>query len=112
MDKEVRALKKDLLSLCWYMRGGLQYADALDLSYEERMILTYGNCERASYGFLKKAYELTKSANLYVINFEDYLWPSINNLFIKIDNDVDKRFFVLLNFKDFKFLFASLIIKE
>jgi len=71
-------------------------------SYEERMILTYGNCERASYGFLKKAYELTKSANLYVINFEDYLWPSINNLFIKIDNDVDKRFFVLLNFKDFK----------
>jgi hypothetical protein len=40
MDKEVRALKKDLLSLCWYMRGGLQYADALDLSYEERNIIS------------------------------------------------------------------------
>lgn len=39
MDKEVKALKKDLLSLCWYMRGGLQYADALDLCLEERMII-------------------------------------------------------------------------
>jgi hypothetical protein len=39
MDKEVRALKKDLLSLCWYMRGGLQYADALDLCHEERTII-------------------------------------------------------------------------
>jgi hypothetical protein len=39
MDKEIKALKKDLLSLCWYMRGGLQYADALELSYEERLII-------------------------------------------------------------------------
>ena len=39
MDKEVRALKKDLLSLCWYMRGGLQYADALELCYEERTLI-------------------------------------------------------------------------
>jgi hypothetical protein len=39
MDKEVRALKKDLLSLCWYMRGPLQYTDALDLCHEERMII-------------------------------------------------------------------------
>jgi hypothetical protein len=39
-------------------------------NYEERMTLAYGNCGRASYGFLKKSYELTKSANLNVINFE------------------------------------------
>ena len=39
MEKEVKALKKELLSLCWYMRGGLQYPDALELSFEERTII-------------------------------------------------------------------------
>ena len=39
MEKEIKALKKDLLSLCWYMRGGLQYADALELSLDERIII-------------------------------------------------------------------------
>ena len=39
MEKEVKAIKKDLLSLCWYMRGGLQYADALELSLDERTII-------------------------------------------------------------------------
>lgn len=71
-------------------------------NYEERMTLAYGNCERASYGFLKKAYELTKSENLNVKNFEEHLWPSINNLFIKIDKKIDSKFIVLLNFTDYK----------
>ena len=71
-------------------------------NYEERMTLAYGNCERASYGFLKKVYELTKSENLNVINFEEHLWPSINNLFIKINKDVDGKFIVLLNLSDYK----------
>ena len=71
-------------------------------SYDERMTMAYGNCERASYGFLKKAYELTKSSNLNVINFEEHLWPSINNLFIKLENDIDKKFIVLLNFTDYQ----------
>ena len=71
-------------------------------NYEERMTLAYGNCERASYGFLKKVYELTKSENLNVINFEEHLWPSINNLFIKINKDLDGKFIVLLNLSDYK----------
>jgi hypothetical protein len=71
-------------------------------NYEERMTLAYGNCGRASYGFLKKVYELTKSENLNVINFEEHLWPSINNLFIKINKDVDGKFIVLLNLSDYK----------
>jgi hypothetical protein len=66
------------------------------------MTLEYGNCERASYGFLKKSYELTKSENLNVINFEEHLWPSINNLFAKVDKDIDTKFVVLLNFTDYK----------
>ena len=71
-------------------------------NYEERMTLAYGNCDRASYGFLKKVYELTKSENLNVKNFEEHLWPSINNLFIKIDKKIDSKFIVLLNFTDYK----------
>lgn len=71
-------------------------------NYEERMTLAYGNCDRASYGFLKKVYELTKSENLNVINFEENLWPSINNLFIKLNKDIDVKFVVLLNFTDYK----------
>lgn len=71
-------------------------------NYEERMTLEYGNCGRASYGFLKKSYELTKSENLNVINFEEHLWPSINNLFIKLERDIDEKFIVLLNFTDYK----------
>ena len=71
-------------------------------NYEERMTLAYGNCGRTSYGFLKKVYELTKSENLNVINFEEHLWPSINNLFIKINKDVDRKFIVLLNLSDYK----------
>lgn len=39
MDTEARALKKDVLKLCWYMRG-LSYAEGMMLSYEEREIIS------------------------------------------------------------------------
>lgn len=55
MEKEVKALKKDLLSLCWYMRGGLQYADALELCQEERMIISE---------IIKENLETTKKSKL------------------------------------------------
>lgn len=38
MDKEARAIKKDVLKLCWYMRG-LSYAEGMMLSWEEREII-------------------------------------------------------------------------
>lgn len=38
MDKEARALKKDALKLCWYMRG-LSYSEAMNMSWEEREII-------------------------------------------------------------------------
>lgn len=38
MDKEARALKKDALRLCWYMRG-LSYSEAMNMSWEEREII-------------------------------------------------------------------------
>jgi hypothetical protein len=71
-------------------------------NYEERMISSYGYCERESYGFLKKAYEITGSGRLKVINFEEYLWPPINGLFKVVSKEVDPKYVVLLNLKNFK----------
>ena len=38
MDKEAKAIKKDVLKLCWYMRG-LSYAEVMHMSWEEREIV-------------------------------------------------------------------------
>ena len=39
LDKESKAIKKDLLKMCWYMRGGLTYDEAFNLSSQERDII-------------------------------------------------------------------------
>lgn len=49
-DKESKALKKEALTLSWYMRGGLSYEEAMYLSQSEREIigkLIEGNMEIA-----------------------------------------------------------------
>jgi hypothetical protein len=38
MDKEARAVKKDVLRLCWYMRG-LSYEEGMNLTWEDREII-------------------------------------------------------------------------
>jgi hypothetical protein len=38
LDKEARDIKKDVMKLCWYMRG-LSYSEGMNLSYEEREII-------------------------------------------------------------------------
>jgi len=38
-DKDSKAIKKDLLTTCWYMRGSINYSDAMMLSSEEREII-------------------------------------------------------------------------
>jgi hypothetical protein len=73
--------------------------------YEERMIRAYGDCGKESYGFVKRAYNLTNSNNLEIINAERMLWPNINQLFSKfeadslITNNFDKKYTVILNLK-------------
>lgn len=39
LDKEARAIKKDALKISWYMRG-LSYSEALNLSMEDREIVS------------------------------------------------------------------------
>lgn len=38
LDKEGKALKKECLKLCWYMRG-LSYAEVMHMSWDEREII-------------------------------------------------------------------------
>jgi len=38
-EKDTRAIKEDLLRMCWFMRGGLTYSESLELSIEEREII-------------------------------------------------------------------------
>ena len=48
MEKECADIKSLAMSLTWYMRGGVQYTDVLNMSYEERAMinkLIEGNLE-------------------------------------------------------------------
>ena len=38
-DREAKAIRRDLLQMCWYMRGSISYNDAVMLSPEEREII-------------------------------------------------------------------------
>jgi hypothetical protein len=39
MEKESNSIRQEALQLCWYMRGGLTYDQALQLSIGERQII-------------------------------------------------------------------------
>jgi hypothetical protein len=38
LEKEAKEIKRDVLKICWYMRG-LSYQEALNLDYDERAIV-------------------------------------------------------------------------
>ena len=39
MEKETRNIRLDVLKLCWYMRGGVTYEEAMQMSQQERGII-------------------------------------------------------------------------
>jgi hypothetical protein len=39
MEKETRNIRLDVLKLCWYMRGGVTYEEAMQMSQQERDII-------------------------------------------------------------------------
>lgn len=39
MEKEADTVRNDCLKICWYMRGGLTYTEAMNLSPKERDIV-------------------------------------------------------------------------
>ena len=54
LEKEAKEIKRDILKICWYMRG-MGYQEALNLSYEERMIIG---------DIVKDNFETTKKSGL------------------------------------------------
>ena len=38
-DNDAKAIREELLKMCWYMRGGMNYSEAQNLTTEERSII-------------------------------------------------------------------------
>jgi hypothetical protein len=57
-EKESKALKEEALRFSWYMRGGLNYDDAMMLSYQEREIIS---------DIIKDNIEVTKKSGMLFI---------------------------------------------
>jgi hypothetical protein len=39
MEKECGTIRDEALKMCWYMRGGFTYVEAMNLSHGEREII-------------------------------------------------------------------------
>ena len=55
MDRDSKALKKHIYKLCWYMRGGLTYNEAMNLGADERKLISE---------LIKENMETTKKSGL------------------------------------------------
>jgi len=40
MEDEVKAIKNEILKICWYMRGSVSLNEAWALSYDDRMSIS------------------------------------------------------------------------
>jgi len=54
LDKEAKGIKKEVLKMCWWMRG-LSYSEGMHLGFEEREIVAE---------IIKENLETTKKTNL------------------------------------------------
>lgn len=55
MEQEAVSLRSEVLKLCWYMRGGLTYNEAMNLSIKERELISQ---------LVKENLETTKKSGL------------------------------------------------
>jgi hypothetical protein len=39
LDKEAKNVRQEVLKMCWFMRGGVTYNEAMNLSFSEREII-------------------------------------------------------------------------
>ena len=39
MEKECGTIRDEALKMCWYMRGGITYEQAMQLSHRERLMI-------------------------------------------------------------------------
>jgi hypothetical protein len=55
MEKEAKLIREEALKMCWYMRGGITYVDAMNLSSMERELVS---------SLIKENLETTKKSGL------------------------------------------------
>jgi hypothetical protein len=55
MDKEIQSIRREALQMSWYMRGGLTYDQAMQLSVSERTLISE---------LIKENLETTKKSGL------------------------------------------------
>ena len=55
LDKESKALKQEVLKICWYMRGSISYEEGMMLGYDDR---------RQINGIIKENLEITKKSGM------------------------------------------------
>jgi len=55
MEREQKAIRADLLKICWFMRGGISLDEAFALSNEDKEIIS---------GIIKENLETTKKSGL------------------------------------------------
>jgi hypothetical protein len=39
MEKEVRAIKDEIVKMCWFMRGGITLVEMYNTDYEDREVI-------------------------------------------------------------------------
>jgi hypothetical protein len=54
-EGDVKRIKKNILRMCWYMRGGVTYNELMDMSITERNIIS---------SIIEDNLETTKKSNL------------------------------------------------
>jgi hypothetical protein len=55
MDREAMQIKEEAIKMCWYMRGGLTYSEALQMGHHERKLVS---------DLIKENLETTKKSGL------------------------------------------------
>jgi hypothetical protein len=40
MEREAKSIRDETLKMCWYMRGGLTYNEAMNLGHQEREMVS------------------------------------------------------------------------
>ena len=55
MEKESKAMRDNVLRICWYMRGSISYSDGMLLSFQDRELINK---------IIKDNLETTKKSNL------------------------------------------------
>jgi hypothetical protein len=55
MEQEADSVRKETIKMCWYMRGGVTYSEAMNMSSKERDIIN---------SIIKDNLETTKKSGL------------------------------------------------